>query len=116
MCRALIVSIWFLLLADGPFAEGMASGQTIPNPNRDRLGMPPNPVSAPSSATNQHRTGQLKSLHAEALRDADELYTRVSKLRDELRSAGDYVVPVSAMTEAERIEKLAHKLRSQLKN
>jgi Zn-dependent oligopeptidase len=54
--------------------------------------------------------------HANALKDVDSLVAAAQELRDELKRAGDYVVPVSSVRKTEEIEKLAKRIRSRLKN
>lgn len=115
MYSAVLLSI-LLLYECCPLALAMGSGQSIPNPNQERLGMPQNRAPLPAGNQTNPQTARSKYLHAEALRDAEELCTRAQNLRDQLKSAGEYVVPVSAITDAQKIEKLAHKLRGQLKD
>lgn len=54
--------------------------------------------------------------HANALKDSDALVAAAEELRDELKRAGDYVVPVTSVRKTEEIEKLAKRIRSRLKN
>ena len=57
-----------------------------------------------------------KNDHEQALKDANELITVAEQLRDELRKAGNYVVPVSSVKKTEEIEKLARRIRGRLKD
>lgn len=57
-----------------------------------------------------------KEMHEQALKDTGELITIAEQLRDELKKAGDYVVPVSSVRKTEQIEKLAKKIRSRLQS
>ena len=57
-----------------------------------------------------------KQQHADALKDVDNLLAMVEELRDELKRAGDYVVPVGSVRKTEEIEKLAKRIRGRLKN
>ncbi len=54
--------------------------------------------------------------HADALKDVESLVTAAEELRDELKRAGDYVVPVTSVRKTEEIEKLAKRIRGRLKN
>lgn len=100
-----------------PESAGMDSGgpgQTIPNPNQDRLGFPPPQTPEPS---NKHaREVQTERAHAEALQYAEELALRARQLRDELRKANGPLVSATVKQEAEKIEKLARKLRGRLQS
>src|SRR3954447_10836006 len=51
----------------------------------------------------------------EALRDADDLVRVSQELRDELKNAGSYVIPVSSVKKTKEIEKLARRIRGRLK-
>ncbi len=57
-----------------------------------------------------------KQDHDQALKDANELIAVAEQLRDELRKAGNYVVPVSSVKKTEEIEKLARRIRGRLKD
>lgn len=87
--------------------------QVIPNANQDRLGFPDHPV--PDGRKTDQGSVSSKRSHAEALQLAEELLTRAQKLRDDLKKAGEYVVPLASIDETEKIEKLARKIRGQLK-
>ena len=54
--------------------------------------------------------------HADALKDVDALVAAAEELRDELKHAGDFVVPVASLRKTEEIEKLAKKIRGRLKS
>jgi hypothetical protein len=54
--------------------------------------------------------------HADALKDVDSLVAAAEELRDELKHAGNYVVPVTSLRKTEEIEKLARKIRGRLKS
>jgi len=54
--------------------------------------------------------------HADALKDVDSLVAAAEELRDELKHAGDFVVPVTSLRKTEEIEKLAKKIRGRLKS
>lgn len=57
-----------------------------------------------------------KSEHEQALKDTENLLAIARQLHDELKKAGDYVVPVSSVKKTEEIEKLARRIRSRLKD
>jgi len=54
--------------------------------------------------------------HADALKDVESLVAAAEELRDELKHAGNYVVPVTSLRKTEEIEKLARKIRGRLKS
>jgi hypothetical protein len=54
--------------------------------------------------------------HADALKDVDTLVATAQELRDELKHAGNFVVPVTSLRKTEEIEKLAKKIRGRLKS
>ena len=56
-----------------------------------------------------------KQQHEQALKEADKLIATAEELRDELRKAGTYVVPVASVKKTEEIEKLARRIRGRLK-
>ena len=56
-----------------------------------------------------------KQDHQKALNEAESLLSIAQELRDELKKAGDYVVPVSSVKKTEEIEKLARRIRGRLK-
>jgi hypothetical protein len=51
-----------------------------------------------------------------ALKDAEELARTSQELRDELKNASQYVVPVDAIKKTKQIEKLARRIRGRLKH
>ncbi len=53
--------------------------------------------------------------HKKALNEAEQLLQMAQKLKDELKEAGRFVVPVAAVRRTEDIEKLARKIRARLK-
>jgi hypothetical protein len=56
-----------------------------------------------------------KEQHEQALKDADQLVAMAQDLRDEIRQAGTFVVPLSSVKKTEEIEKLAKRIRGRLK-
>lgn len=56
-----------------------------------------------------------KDEHQRALNDAENLLSIAQDLRDELKKAGNYVVPVTSVKKTEEIEKLARRIRGRLK-
>jgi hypothetical protein len=53
--------------------------------------------------------------HRKALDEADQLLQMAQKLKDQLKEAGRFVVPMQAIRQTEDIEKLAKKIRSRLR-
>jgi hypothetical protein len=54
--------------------------------------------------------------HKKAIAEADELVQTAQKLRDDLKTAGKFVVPVAAVRRTEEIEKLARRIRGRLRS
>ena len=61
------------------------------------------------------RNEMARQQHADALKDVESLVSAAEELRDELKRAGDYVVPVNSLRKTEEIEKLAKRIRGRLK-
>lgn len=86
-----------------------------------RPGIPPTP--APEE-NNDRRLPNGKSQndaiakhnHELAIEEANELVELAGQLRNELQQAGSYVVPLSSVKKTEQIEKLARRIRGQLKS
>jgi len=57
-----------------------------------------------------------KQKHEQALKDADELVTAAQNLRDDLKRAGIFVVPLGSVKKTEEIENLAKRIRGRLKS
>ncbi len=92
-----------------------AAGQD-PSPP-DRIPIPKNPdedVRLPNGKSQRDEIARQQ--HADALKDVDALVSTAEELRDELKRAGDFVVPVASVRKTEEIEKLARKIRGRLKN
>ena len=86
--------------------------QTIPNPNRDRLGFPP--PQTPEPADKKQRPVQSERAHAEALAYSEDLVLLTRRLRDELKAgSGPFY---AAFQVSEKIAKLARKLRGRLQS
>ena len=54
--------------------------------------------------------------HKKAVEEADELVQAAQKLRDDIKNAGKFVVPVAAVRRTEEIEKLAKRIRGRLRS
>lgn len=61
------------------------------------------------------KNAMAKQNHEEALKDAEDLVTAAQQLQDEIKKAGNYVVPVESLKKTEEIEKLARRIRGRLK-
>ena len=57
-----------------------------------------------------------KQQHEQALKDADELVSAAQDLRDQIKQAGIFVVPLGSVKKTEEIEKLARRIRGRLKS
>jgi hypothetical protein len=61
------------------------------------------------------KNAMAKQNHEEALKESEDLVTAAQQLRDEIKKAGSYVVPVESLKKTEEIEKLARRIRGRLK-
>ena len=102
------------LLVTGPCIR-LFGAQIIPNPNQDRLGFPQHPDTDTPQGSKGQQEALSKRAHTEALKSAEDLVTKAQQLRDDLKKAGNYVVPISLIAETEKIEKLAKRIRTELK-
>ncbi len=57
-----------------------------------------------------------KQKHEQDLKDADQLVTAAQDLRDDLKRAGIFVVPLGSVKKTEEIENLAKRIRGRLKS
>jgi hypothetical protein len=106
-----------LLLA--PLLMSMAESQTQDQPSLDdhRLPIPKSPDEDQRLPNGKSQRDEIaKQQHADALKEVDSLVAAAEELRDELKRAGDYVVPVGSVRKTEEIEKLAKRIRGRLKN
>jgi hypothetical protein len=54
--------------------------------------------------------------HKKAVEEANELVAAAQNLRDDIKNAGKFVVPVGAVRRTEEIEKLAKRIRGRLRS
>jgi hypothetical protein len=110
---------WLLrIVSGGALIAGELRTQTIDQqnpPSDDRLKLPDNNDDQRLPDGRSQKNAIAKQQHERALRDADELCGIAGELREELRKAGDFVVPVSAVKKTEEIEKIAKRIRGRLK-
>jgi len=105
-------------LSCGSLVIGELRAQAIDQqnpPQDDRLKLPDNNEDQRLPDGRSQKNAIAKQQHEEALKDADQLCGMADELREELRKAGTFVVPVSAVKKTEDIEKLARKIRGRLK-
>lgn len=82
------------------------------------------PRRSPDEQNGEHRLPNGKSQenaiakhnHELAVAEANELVELAGQLRNELQQAGSYVVPLASVKKTQEIEKLARRIRSQLKS
>jgi hypothetical protein len=89
------------------------------DPSQDdrRLNIPKSPDEDTRLPNGKSQRDEIaRQQHADALKDVDALVAAAEELRDELKHAGDYIVPVGSLRKTEEIEKLAKKIRGRLKN
>ena len=75
----------------------------------------PDPRPQPPRENKDRHDAVSRQAHADALESAEELFKMAQQLRDDLKKAGSYVVPLGSIAQTEKIEKLAKKIRGQLK-
>ena len=86
------------------------------DPRQQRLPRVPNPDEDTKLPNGKSQKNEIaKQDHQQALKDAEDLVSMAEQLRDELKKAGDYVVPVASVKKTEEIEKLARRIRGRLK-
>jgi hypothetical protein len=93
---------------DGQEPPGNRRIPPIPSPSNPEDRKLPNGKSQNDAIAKQN--------HEQALKDTNDLITVAEQLRDELKKAGNYVVPVSSVKKTEEIEKLARRIRGRLKD
>lgn len=94
-------------LAQIPDADDSTQPRRIPRDEEEDAKLPNGKSQKNAIAEEQHK---------KALAEADQLVKLAQKLRDDLRKAGDFVVPLSSVRETESIEKLAKQIRSRLRD
>ena len=89
--------------------------QVRQSPEDERLKLP-EPNEDPRLPDGRSQKNAIaKQQHEQALKEADQLVSIAENLRDVLRKAGTYVVPVGSVKKTEEIEKLAKRIRGRLK-
>jgi hypothetical protein len=78
--------------------------------------IPPNPDEDTRLPNGKSQKDAIaKQNHEETLKDADDLVSAAQQLRDELKRAGTFTVPLPSVKKTEEIEKLARRIRGRLK-
>ncbi len=93
---------------DGQEPPGSRRIPPIPSPSNPEDRKLPNGKSQNDAIAKQN--------HEQALKDTNDLISVAEQLRDELKKAGNYVVPISSVKKTEEIEKLARRIRGRLKD
>ena len=109
---------WVVRALCGSFFVGGVRAQNVDpqNPQQDdRLKLPDNNEDQRLPDGRSQKNAIAKQQHEQALKEADQLADMANDLRDELRKAGTYVVPMGAVKKTEEIEKLAKRIRGRLK-
>jgi hypothetical protein len=99
------------------FASGaLAAAQQDPldRPPRRPLGEQEEEPRLPNGKA--QRDAIAKKQHEDALKDAEQLVTLAEEIREDIKKAGDFTVPIPALRRTEEIEKLARKIRGRLKS
>jgi hypothetical protein len=95
----------------------LAVGTAVQDQNDDhRLPIPKSPDEDTRLPNGKSQRDEIaRQQHTDALKDVESLVAAAEELRDELKRAGDYVVPVNSVRKTEEIEKLAKRIRGRLK-
>ncbi len=114
-----------MLMARRMFATALAAAwSAFAQFPQDVPGQPPVPEPPDRDKPNDAKLPNGKSRadaiaadeHKKAVEEANELVQEAEKLRDDLKSAGKFVVPVAAVRRTEEIEKLAKRIRGRLRS
>jgi len=97
-------------------AISSAQEQEPDDPTHSHLPRIPNPDEDKKLPNGKSQKDEIaKQDHQQALREAEDLLAMAEQLRDELKKAGNYVIPVTSVKKTEEIEKLARRIRGRLK-
>jgi hypothetical protein len=108
----LIVLAGFLSLTPNQQASATQEEQ-LPDARRSKLPELDEDPRLPDGKSQKNAIA--KEQHEQALKDADQLVAMAQDLRDEIKHAGTFVVPLSSLKKTEEIEKLAKRIRGRLK-
>jgi hypothetical protein len=110
------LALWSLCA--GTFLNRVSSAQSGSDSQKtgdDRFKLPETNEDPRLPDGRSQKNAIAKQQHDEALKDAERLIATAEDLRDELRKAGMFVVPVSSVKKTEEIEKLAKRIRGRLR-
>ncbi|MGA7756009.1 MAG: hypothetical protein WCB05_24485 [Candidatus Sulfotelmatobacter sp.] len=98
-------------------AASLASAQQIhlPPSVSQSQGMGGVPVTVGTDAQKQQAIAANEQRQQEIRRDTDKMAELTQELKDDLQKPGQGVISVDAIKKAEQIEKLAHSVKSRLK-
>jgi hypothetical protein len=88
--------------------------QQFPDERKPRFPEPDEDPRLPDGKSQKNAIA--KQQHEQALKDADELVSAAQDLRDQIKQAGNFVVPLGSVKKTEEIEKLARRIRGRLKS
>ena len=98
-------------------SKALRAGSQDPQESNPRSAIPSNSDEDRKLPNGKSQKNEIaKEDHEQALKEANDLIALAEQLRDELRKAGDFVVPVSSLKKTEEIEKLARRIRGRLKD
>ena len=103
-------------LIGSSFAASSALGAQLEQPPSDQSPVPNIDPDARLPNGKSQRDAIAQQKHEQSLKDADSLVALSGQIRDELRKAGNYVVPFSTVKKTEEVEKLARRIRGRLKD
>jgi hypothetical protein len=108
----LLTLVGSLSLARNQQAGGLQEEQG-PDERRPKLPEPDDDPRLPDGKSQKNAIA--KEQHEQALKDAEQLVAAAQDLRDQIKQAGTFVVPLSSVKKTEEIEKLAKRIRGRLK-
>jgi hypothetical protein len=109
---ALVTLLGFVSLAPNQQADGLQEEQA-PDERRPKLPELEDDPRLPDGKSQKNAIA--KEQHEQALKDAEQLVAMAQDLRDQLKQAGTFVVPLASVKKTEEIEKLAKRIRGRLK-
>ena len=84
----------------------------VPTPLRAQMPLPPHEEEPGAQITRKQKRDLLKQNFEKMKRDADELATLAKALQEELAKSNENVLSFQVVTKAEKIEKLAKRIKS----
>ena len=116
-----LVGCWFVVGMLAAFAPGGAQSQQSSTPPQPQVipvsqDIPPYPQNEPGGAPTQKRKQELLKFNFEKMkRDADDLAALAKSLQEEIERSNENVFSLKLVEKAEKIEKLAKRIKAAAK-